>query len=61
MNWVGWSLHDEVDQSSYPQTQPQFPTSSNVAQDVILARTTLVVHVIKFHLTRQRPLHLEDF
>jgi len=60
MNQVGWSLHDEVGQSSYGQTQPQFLTSSNVAQDVVLARTTLVVPIIKFHLTRQRPLHLED-
>jgi hypothetical protein len=50
-----------VGQSSYGQTQPQFLTSSNVAQDVILARKTLVVPIIKFHLTRQRPLHLEDF
>jgi hypothetical protein len=40
--------------------QPQFSTSSNVAQDVVLARTTLVVLIIKIHLTRQRPLHLED-
>lgn len=60
MNQVGWSLHDEVGQSSYGQTQPQFPTSSNIAQYVVLVRTTLVVPIIKFHLTRQRPLHLED-
>jgi hypothetical protein len=49
-----------VGQSSYGQTQPQFPTSSNIAQYVVLVRTTLVVPIIKFHLTRQRPLHLED-